>query len=127
MVGNFSGIFGNASEITPEEAQKEYNEIFIDGEEVKAAFLLVRDVFMFTNKRFILVDVQGMTGKKVEYLSIPYKSIRYFSVETAGNFDRDSEFKIWVGGGEGPAVVKEIKKGFDIIGLQKTLASFILD
>ncbi|MCA9872315.1 MAG: PH domain-containing protein [Anaerolineales bacterium] len=127
MVGNVSGMWGHASEISPEEAQKDYQDILIDNEEVKAAFLLIRDVFMFTNKRFILIDVQGVTGKKVEYLSIPYKSIRYFSVETAGTFDRDAEFKIWVGGGEGPAVVKEIKKGFDIIGLQNTLASFILD
>ena len=68
-----------------------------------AAYGLARDVFIFTNMRLILVDKQGFSGKKVEYQSIPYKSIERFAVETAGTFDLDAELKIWVVGAGSPS------------------------
>jgi hypothetical protein len=120
-------VLGNASQADANKIQKEHEEIFIPGEEVKAAFRLVRDLFIFTDKRLVLVDKQGLTGKKVEYLSIPYKSIKYFSVETAGRFDRDAELKIWVGNKSEPTIQKELKKGIDIISLQRTLAYYLFN
>ncbi len=120
-------VFGNASQADAKKVQKEHEEIFIPNEEVKAAFRLIRDLFIFTDKRLILVDKQGLTGKKVEYLSVPYKSIKYFSVETAGRFDRDAELKIWVGNRPEPTIQKELKKGIDIISLQRTLAYYLLN
>jgi hypothetical protein len=66
-----------------------------------------------------------MTGKKVEYHSIPYRAITHFSVETAGHFDLDAELKIWVSGSDLP-IEREFKKGSDISGVQKTLAKYIL-
>ena len=119
-------VFGNASQADAEKVQKQNQEIFIPGEEVKAAFKLVRDLIIFSDKRLILVDKQGLTGKKVEYLSVPYKSIKYFSIETAGRFDRDAELKIWIGNKSEPTIQKELKKGVDIISLQRTLAFYIL-
>ena len=68
------------------------------------AFKLLRDVYIFTSKRLILVDKQGLTGKKVEMLSIPYRAISRFSVETAGHFDLDAELKIWISSGVEPAI-----------------------
>lgn len=126
-MGFLSGLLGNATEANTEQIQKKYNEVFIPGEEVQAAFILIRDTFIFTNKRLILIDVQGTSGKKVEYLSVPYKSIKYFSVETAGTFDRDAELKIWVSNSHGPTISKEIKKGIDIVSLQRTLAYFVMN
>lgn len=120
------GLLGNASEKDAIQTQKEYQFIFIPDEKVEAAFVVVRDLFMFTNLRFILVDKQGVTGKKVEYKSIPYKSIRYFSVETAGRFDRDAELKIWASSDHSPTIDKQLRKGIDIVGLQKTLAHYVL-
>ena len=61
------------------------------GEVVEHAYQLIRDYFVFTNKRLVLVDKQGMTGSKVEYHSLPYKSITHFSIETGGTFDLDAE------------------------------------
>jgi len=55
---------------------------------------LIRALFVFTNKRLILVDKQGLTGNKVEYHSLPYRIITHFSVETAGHFDLDAELKV---------------------------------
>lgn len=122
-----SGLLGNATEANAQQIQSKYKEVFIPDEEVQAAFILIRDTFIFTNKRLILVDVQGTTGKKVEYLSVPYKSIKYFSVETAGTFDRDAELKIWVSNNPTPTISKEIKKGIDIVALQRTLAHFVVN
>lgn len=101
-MGIFDGLMGNASELKPEDVQKEVAEIITSNEVVKHAFRVIRDTFIFTNKRLILVDKQGMTGKKTEYMSIPYKSITNFSIETAGTFDLDAELKIWISGNSVP-------------------------
>ncbi len=118
-----SGILGHAREIDPKQLAKELEPILVPGEQIERAFLILRDMFVFTNKRLILIDRQGMTGKKVEYHSIPYKSITHFSVETAGHFDLDSELKIWI---RGTLIQREFKKGTDIKGVAQTLAKYIL-
>lgn len=126
-MGMFDGLLGNASEADAEQTQKKFKPIFIPEEKVQAAFVLIRDTFIFTDKRLIVVDVQGVSGKKIEYLSVPYKSIKYFSVETAGGFDRDSELKVWVSDNHAPTISKQVKKGIDIVSLQRTLAYFVMN
>ena len=120
-----SGIFGNASAVNAENLANELGPILIDGEQIDQAFRLVRDLYVFTNKRLILVDKQGLTGSKVEYHSIPYKAITHFAVETAGHFDLDSELKIWLSGVQQP-ITKEFRKGSNIIEVQRTLARYAL-
>ena len=119
------GLFGNSTEINSKEVQADLNAILIEGEVVQRAFKIIRDLFVFTDKRLILIDKQGITGKKAEYHSIPYKSISHFSVETAGTFDMDAEMKIYISGNMNP-FEREFKRGTDIKGVQRTLAEFIL-
>jgi hypothetical protein len=76
------GILGNASNVDLTEIEQEFSRILVPGERIEHAYKIIRDYFVFTNKRFVLVDMQGVTGKKVEYHSIPYKSITHFSIET---------------------------------------------
>lgn len=71
------------------------NPLLIPGEEIIAGFKTVRDGVVFTNKRVIAINVQGITGKKVDYTSLPYKKIQSYSVETAGVFDLDGELELW--------------------------------
>ena len=123
-MGLLSNLMGNASEVDPKELENEFSDILSDQENIEAAFKIFRDKWVFTNKRLIMQDVQGMTGKKKEYHSVPYKSITHFLVETAGSFDADCEIKIWISGNPKP-LEKELKKGIDVIGLQKILASYI--
>tara|TARA_X000000950_G_C13826296_1_gene624185 strand:+ start:1032 stop:1409 length:378 start_codon:yes stop_codon:yes gene_type:complete len=125
-MGLLSGLLGNASVMDSKEVQKEYGKIFLKGEKVEAAFKIIRDLFIFTNKRLVLIDKQGLTGKKVEYLSIAYKSISKFSVETAGTFDLDAELKIWVSSEKLPSVSKKFNKSVDVYEVQKILADFVL-
>lgn len=119
------GMFGNAREVNTKELQADLNVLLVPGENVVRGFKIVRDLFIFTDKRLILIDKQGITGKKAEYHSIPYKSISHFSVETAGTFDMDAEMKIYISGNMTP-IEREFKRGTDIQGVQKTLAEFIL-
>lgn len=90
---------------------------------MELGFKLIRDTFIFTNKRLILISVQGLTGSKVEYKSIVYKSISRFSVETAGTFELDAELKIWVSSEVQPSIVKQFNKSVNIYEVQKSLAS----
>jgi hypothetical protein len=125
-MGLFSSFLGNAGVATPEELNKEYSKLLTTTEVIEVGFKLIRDVFIFTNKRLILVDKQGLTGKKVEYISIAYKSITRFSIETAGHFDLDAELKIWVSSEVNPSIAKRFNKQVDIYDLQKVLAEHVL-
>jgi len=121
----FQGLFGNAAEIDAKGLQKDLDALLIEGEQVVRAFKIIRDLFIFTDKRLLLIDKQGLTGKKAEYHSIPYRSISHFSVETAGTIDMDAEMKIYISGNMNP-IQREFRRGADIQGVQKTLAHFIL-
>ncbi|WP_040215235.1 PH domain-containing protein [Clostridium polynesiense] len=122
-MGIFNGVIGNASEINPEELKAKYKELLYPGEIVEKAYLLIRDMFIFTNKRLILVDVQGMTGKKIEYHSILYRSITHFTIETSGHFDLDAELKIWISGSDMP-IQKQFNSKLNIYELQRVLAEY---
>ncbi|GGX83304.1 hypothetical protein GCM10010358_42030 [Streptomyces minutiscleroticus] len=117
-------LFGNAHSVDPVSAQQEYGRLLGQGEQVHAAYLLIRDTILFTDRRLILVDKQGITGKKVEYHSIPYRSITHFAVETAGTFDLDAELKIWLSGNSAP-IQKTFTKGVDIYEVQAILTQFV--
>ena len=125
-MGLLSGLLGNASVMDNKQVEKEFEKIFVKGEKVEAGFKIIRDLFIFTNKRLVLIDKQGLTGRKIEYLSIAYKSIAKFSVETAGTFDLDAELKIWVSSEKLPSVNKKFNKSVDVYEVQKILASFVL-
>ncbi|MBS4213386.1 MULTISPECIES: PH domain-containing protein [Neobacillus] len=124
-MGFLDGLMGNASEVNVAEIQREFAKVLAPNEQIEKAYKLIRDLFLFTNKRLILVDKQGLTGKKVEYHSIPYKSITHFSIETAGNFDLDAELKIWVSGSALP-LQKQFNKNLNIYELQSVLAEYVL-
>ncbi|WP_335912458.1 MULTISPECIES: PH domain-containing protein [Shewanella] len=124
-MGFLNALMGNASEVDLDKLNEELAPIMADGEQLQLAYKLVRDTFVFTNKRLILIDKQGMTGKKVSYHSIPYKAIVHFEVETAGRFDMDAELRLWISGQTEP-LVKELKRGTDVVGIQKTIAKFTL-
>ncbi|KON86516.1 cytoplasmic protein [Sporosarcina globispora] len=124
-MGIFDGFIGNASEADINEVQEEFSAVLAPSEHVEKAYRLVRDLFIFTNKRLILVDKQGITGKKVEYHSIPYKNITHFSIETAGSFDLEAELKIWISGSDEP-IEKQFNKNLNIYEVQSVLAEYVL-
>ena len=116
-MGLLDALLGNASEIDISEVADELVPIIGDTESIQQVFKVVRDMYVFTNKRLFLIDKQGITGRKVDYHSIPYRAITQFKVETAGHFDLDAELKIWISGQDTP-IGKELKK-HAVVGIQK--------
>ncbi len=125
LMGLLDGVLGNASKIDPAKIQQEFSQILAPGECVEHAYQLIRDYFVFTDKRFVLVDKQGLTGSKVDYHSIPYKSITHFSIETAGTLELDAELKIWISSTAAP-IQKQFNKKLSIYEVQSVLASYVL-
>lgn len=123
-MGIFNNLLGNASELNNNDLQAELAPVLFEGEQVDAGFKVFRDKWVFTNRRLIMINVQGLSGNKKEFHSLPYKSITQFLVESAGTFDMDAEIKIWVSGQAAP-YQKELSKGVDTVGLQKKLAQYV--
>ncbi|GCF95039.1 helicase [Enterococcus florum] len=126
-MGLFDGLMGNATEAKSEKVSDKLADVLMPQENVDLAFKLVRDLIVFTDYRLIIVDKQGVTGKKVEYKSYPYKSISRFSVETSGHFDLDAELKIWVSSAIEPAETLQFRKDRNITQVQKALAMAVLN
>ncbi len=124
-MGILDGVLGNASKIDASKIQGEFAPLLAPGEKVEHAYQLIRDYFVFTDKRLVLVDKQGLTGSKVEYHSVPYKSITHFSVETGGTFDLDAELKIWISGTAMP-LQKQFNKKLSIYEVQAVLAAYVM-
>lgn len=124
-MGLFNAILGTSSSMNPEEVHKKFGHMLIEGETIQHAYRSIRDFFVFTNKRLILVDQQGFTGRKAEYLCIPYRSISFYSVETAGTFEIDSELKIWIRDMAQP-ICKEFRRSDDLQAVYKVLSQQVL-
>jgi hypothetical protein len=106
------------------EVRSEIRTFLVEGENIISAFKTIRDQLVFTNKRVIAANVQGMTGKKVDYTSIPYSKVQTYSIETAGTIDLDCEIELYIS-----AVGKvkfEIQGKFDIVNFNKILSSYVL-
>lgn len=125
-MGIFNAILGNASEVNIENISKEFEPILIDGESIEKAYKVVKDMFIFTNKRLILIEKQ-LVGTKVDYLSIPYFNIKKFSKESAGILDLDAELKIWLKSEDLPIIKQFGKGGNNINEVYRLLSQHILN
>lgn len=123
-MGIFSGIIGNVSEMSIDQIIQEFGQLLGENEAIDAGYKLIRDAMIFTNKRIIFIDKQGVTAKKIEYMSIPYKSIERFSVETAGHFDLDAELKLWVRGMPEP-IEQQFNSKVNIYEVQSIISKYI--
>ena len=97
-MGLIDTLLGHAGEKPVDRLAEDFAPLLAPGETLQRAFGLIRDPIVFTDRRLIFVNKQGVTGSKIEYLSVPYRSIVMFALETAGHFDLEAELKIWVSG-----------------------------
>jgi hypothetical protein len=99
-------------------------DLLVNEEQVVSSFKALRDGVVFTSKRIIAVNVQGITGSRKDYTSLPYSKIVAFSVETAGSFDLDAELDLWFSGlGR---VRFEFTGQTNVVQLSKLIAEFAL-
>lgn len=99
------------------------SEMMTQGEQPVAAFKTIRDVATFTNKRMIVRDAQGLTGKKVETYSLPWSSVDMWSMENAGTLDFNAEIELWTRAGH---VKINLKKGADIRKIEWYIAQYVM-
>lgn len=124
MIDFTNGSVFKLSQTDPQAITKDVAPLLIEGEYVLSAFKGVRDFVAFTNKRVIAVNIQGMTGKKRDFTSLPYSKVQSFSVETAGTFDLDAELDLWF---SGLGLVRfEFKGQVDVRGLSQLIATYVL-
>ncbi|HLR88140.1 MAG TPA: PH domain-containing protein [Atopostipes sp.] len=102
---------------------KDIQGLLAEGENPFKAFKTVRDVAVFTNKRLIVSDAQGITGRKKEIYSLPYKSIIMWSTENAGTIDINSEVELWTRAGN---LKIKLKRGIDIRAFDRLLSQVVL-
>src|SRR5665647_1640760 len=124
-MGLFAASTKSAVSAETKKYYSDYGQLLVDGEIIEVGFVVLRDTFLFTNKRLILVDIQGISGRQIEYLSIPYNKITKFSVQTGESFDLNAELKLWVGSDTIP-LEKKFNKDVSIYNIQKVLASHVL-
>ncbi len=124
-MGLFAGTVKNTSSSETKKFYSDYGQLLVDGEIIEAGFAVLRDTFLFTNKRLIIVDIQGISGKQIEYFSIPYSNITKFSVQTGESFDLNAELKLWIGSDTIP-LEKRFNKDVSVYEVQKVLARHVL-
>lgn len=93
---NGSGFFARLKKVDNHVFEDMIAGILVEHEQIVGSYQSVRDGVVFTTKRIIAINVQGITGKKKDFTSIPYSKITTFSLETAGVLDLDAELEIYM-------------------------------
>lgn len=124
MIDFQNATYVKLSQIDPHKVGETVRPLLIPGEKIVSAYKAIRDFVIFTNMRIISVNVQGMTGKKKDFTSLPYSKVTAFSVETSGVFDLDSELELYFSG------LGKVKFEFtgmsDIVQIGQMISGYIL-
>ncbi len=122
---NTNSVF-NLKPIDVSAVRDEVNGLLIDGEQVEFAFQTVRDQLLFTNKRIISIDVQGITGKRKSFATMPYSKIQYFSIQTPGFMELIPDSELYVMFSNGFTANFEFKGAVDIGKIGRMLSEYVL-
>lgn len=124
MIDFKNSDFLKLKKITNEEVINQITPLLISGECLISSYKTIRDFVVFTNKRVIAVNVQGITGSKKDFTSLPYSKVQAYSIETAGTFDLDSELEMYF---SALGKVKfEFKGTSDIVKIGQIISEYVL-
>lgn len=127
MAINFnSNSAWNLKPISIDSVRNEVLGLLINGEEVEMAFQTVRDQLIFTNKRIIAVDVQGITGKRKSFSTMPYSKIQYFSIQTPGFAEMIPDSELFIMFSNTFTAKFEFKGNVDIGKIGRMISEFVL-
>ncbi|MDU1602016.1 MAG: PH domain-containing protein [Clostridium sp.] len=124
MIDFKNSDFLKLKKISNEEVINQITPLLISGECLISSYKTIRDFVVFTNKRVISVNVQGITGSKKDFTSLPYSKVQAYSIETAGTFDLDSELEMYF---SALGKVKfEFKGTSDIVKIGQIISEYVL-
>ncbi len=123
---NKNSVF-NLKPIDVSDVRPDVKELFVDGEQIIEAFKTVRDQVIFTNKRIISIDVQGITGKRKSYSTMPYSTIQFFEVQTQGFAEIFPDSELFIQYANGFTAQFEFKGNVDIKRIGKLISTFVLN
>lgn len=121
---NEDSNFLNLKSIDIKDVRKEVSSLMVEGEEIIQAFKTIRDQVIFTTNRIFVINVKGVTGKKIAYFSYPYSKIQYYGIETAGLLDIDSELIIAFNNGH--FLQFDFKSNVDIKTINSLISKYVL-
>ncbi|MGM9935589.1 PH domain-containing protein [uncultured Clostridium sp.] len=124
MIDFNNGAFLKLKKIPNDEVSRQVAPLLISGEEIISSYKTIRDFVVFTTKRVIAVNVQGITGSKKDFTSLPYSKVQAYSVETSGTFDLDSELEMYF---SALGKVKfEFRGNSDIVKIGQIISEYVL-
>ena len=101
--------------------------LLLEDEEINSAFRTVRDQLVFTNKRIISIDVQGITGRRKSFSSMPYSKIQFFSIQTPGFAELVPDSELFLMFSNGFTAKFEFKGGVDIGAIGRMISEYVLE
>lgn len=122
---NKDSVF-NLSPITPKDLNPDVRELLIEDEKIACAFKTVRDQLVFTNKRIIAMDIQGITGKRRSFTTLPYSKIQYFAIQTPGLIELFPDSELFIMFTNGYTATFEFKGKVNIAGIGRMLSQYVL-
>lgn len=127
MINFSNGTVFNLKPISANELVRDVDKFFVQGEQILGAFKTIRDQVIFTNKRILTVDVQGITGKRKDYSTLPYSKIQYFSVQTPGFAELIPDCELQIFFANGFSARFEFKGNCNIIEIGHAISAYVLD
>ena len=123
---NQNSVF-NLKPINPSSVRSEVQGLLINGEGVMFAFQTVRDQLVFTNKRIIAIDVQGLTGRRKSFSTMPYSKVQYFSIQTPGFAEIFPDSELFLMFSSGFTAKFEFKGQVDIGAIGRMISEYVLE
>lgn len=117
----------NLRAIKPESVRADVNGLLIGGEVIVSAFQTVRDQLVFTNKRIIAIDVQGMTGRRKSFTTLPYSKVQFFTIQTPGFMELFSDTELLLMFSNGFTAKFEFRGSVDIGQISRVISQYALD
>lgn len=117
----------NLTPINILEVREEVKGLLIDGEEISMAFKTIRDQLIFTNKRIISVDVQGITGRRKSFSSLPYSKVQYFAIQTPGFIELVPDSELFLAFNNGFTATFEFRGQVDIGNIGRMISNYVLE
>lgn len=117
----------NLRAIKPESVRADVNGLLISGETIVSAFQTVRDQLVFTNKRIIAIDVQGVTGKRKSFTTLPYSKVQFFTIQTPGFMELFSDTELLLMFSNGFTAKFEFRGSVDIGQISRVISQYALD